>query len=333
MASGGSKRLNTASPFNIKVRSFTLQNFTHLELATLYGQHTAQTGQMFAAEAINHAYELTQGQPWLVNALAKVVVVELVPNPELPVTMEHLNAARELLIQRQDTHLDSLMERLREPRVQAIIEPMLAGQELENLPQDDIRFLLDLGLCRLEQEGDLQIANPIYQEIIPRVLSFTTQASLPAITPSWLTATGELDANRLLDTFLAFWRQHGEPLLKSAPYHEIAPHLVLMAFLHRVVNGGGTLDREYAIGRDRIDLCLRYGTTTLGIELNVWRPARPDPLKTGLQQLDSYLAGLGLQTGWLVIFDRRPNLPPIAERTTTETAITANQRQVTVIRG
>lgn len=41
--------------------------------------------------------------------------------------------------------------------------------------------------------------------------------------------------------FLEFWRQHGEPLLKSSPYHEIPPHLVLMAFLHRVVNGSGTL--------------------------------------------------------------------------------------------
>ncbi|MBA4450342.1 ATP-binding protein, partial [Cylindrospermopsis raciborskii CS-506_D] len=64
---------------------------------------------------------------------------------------------------------------------------------------------------------------------------------------------------KLLNAFLEFWRQHGEPLLKSAPYHEIAPHLVLMAFLHRVVNGGGTLEREYAIGSGRMDICLRYG--------------------------------------------------------------------------
>ena len=69
-----------------------------------------------------------------------------------------------------------------------------------------------------------------------------------------------------------------QPLLGSAPYHEIAPHLVLMAFLHRVVNGGGTLEREYAIGSGRMDLCLRYGVVTLGIELKVWRDGEPDPL-------------------------------------------------------
>jgi hypothetical protein len=106
-----------------------------------------------------------------------------------------------------------------------------------------------------------------------------------------------------------------------------------MAFLHRVINGGGTLEREYAIGSDRMDLCLHYGEVTLGMELKVWRAGRPDPIQAGLEQLDRYLAGLGLDSGWLVIFDRRPGLPPIAERTTTEAAVTASGRPVTVIRG
>ena len=52
----------------------------------------------------------------------------------------------------------------------------------------------------------------------------------------------------LSDAFLAFWRQHGDALRRSAPYHEVAAQLVLMAFLHRVVNGGGSIEREYAIG-------------------------------------------------------------------------------------
>ena len=115
-------------------------------------------------------------------------------------------------------------------------------------------------------------------------------------------------------------------MLKSAPYHEIVPHLVMMAFLHRVVNGGGSLEREYAIGSDRMDLCLRYGEAILAMELKVWREGRPDPLTKGLEQLEGYLADLGIETGWLVIFDQRPSFVPIAERTTTEITITAGQR-------
>jgi type II secretory pathway predicted ATPase ExeA len=332
VASGGSTRLNTASPFNIKVKSLTLHNFTHHEVIQLYGQHTTETGQVFTPEAIQRVFDLTQGQPWLVNALAKEMVEDLMPDPAQAITVDHVNTAKEILIQRQDTHIDSLVSVLREDRVQAIIEPLLAGQELGNVPPDDVQFLVDLGLVVRSPAGGLVTANPIYQEVLPRVLSQTPQDSLPQIAPSWLNADGSLDTDTLLQAFLRFWRQHGEPLLRSAPYHEIAPHLVLMAFLHRVVNGGGTLEREYAIGSDRMDLCLRYGAVTLAMELKVWRPGRPDPLVAGLEQLDGYLAGLNLDTGWLIIFDRRPGLAPIAERTTTVATETASSRSVVVIR-
>lgn len=219
------------------------------------------------------------------------------------------------------------------PRQTGKTTAMLSGQELGDIPNDDVQFLIDLGLCRLRPEGGLAIANPIYQEVLPRVLSQTPQAALPQIAPSWLTDQGSLDPDKLLQAFLKFWRQHGQPLLKSAPYHEIAPHLVLMAFLHRVVNGSGTLEREYAIGSDRMDLCLRYSKVTLGMALKVWRSSRPDPLGAGLEQLDRYLTGLGLASGWLIIFDQRPGLPPIAARTTTAQAVTPAGRSVTVIRG
>ena len=196
------------------------------------------------------AFHLTQGQPWLVNAIAKEIVEYIAKDPSIPITVELVNQAKEILIKRQDTHLDSLAERLREDRVRAIIQPILSGLELGDTPDDDRRYLLDLGLVVRSQEGGLKIANPIYQEVIPRVLSQGVQDSLPMIQPSWLNADGSLNAQVLLDAFLVFWRldaflvfwrQHGEPLFKSANYPEIAPHLVMMAFLHRVVNGNGTL--------------------------------------------------------------------------------------------
>jgi hypothetical protein len=332
LASGGRDRLRSSSPFNIKTRSLSLRNFTAAEVVNLYAQHTADTGQVFIPAALERAFALTQGQPWLVNALAKVAVEDLADDPGQPVTPAIIDTAKEVLIERQDTHLDSLVERLREERVRRIIEPMLAGQRLDDVPAEDIQFVLDLGLCRMDARGGLVIANPIYREVLPRVLTITPSASLPRIPATWLTPTGEMDSPKLLEAFLAFWRQHGEPLLRSAPYAEIAPHLVLMAFLHRVVNSGGTLEREYAIGTDRMDLCLRYGEVTLGIELKVWRDGRSDPLTVGLEQLDGYLAGLGLSSGWLVIFDQRSNQPPIAERTFTEEATSPGGRQVTVIR-
>jgi AAA domain len=332
VASGGSDRLHTASPFNIKVESLTLRNFNESEVAELYQQHTTDTGQIFEPEAIQLAFDLTQGQPWLVNALARQLIEEIAPEPEITITPAMVTEAKEILIRRQDTHLDSLAERLREDRVKEIIEPILAGQELPQTSNEDRQYLVDLGLLRRDPAGGLVIANPIYREVLPRVLAQGSQDSLPIISPTWLTTAGELDTDRLLHAFMDFWLQHGEALLKSAAYPEIAPHLVLMAFLHRVINGGGTLEREYAIGRDRMDLCLRYGSVILGIELKVWRTRQADPLTKGLEQLEGYLDRLKQSSGWLIIFDKRANALPLEERLETSLAQTANGQQVTVIR-
>lgn len=331
VAAGSDGRLGTASPFNIKAESLTMRNFTRDEVAQLYGQHTSDTGQVFMPEAVERAYDLTMGQPWLVNALARQLTQVVVKDVTRAITAEDVDAAKELLIHRQDTHLDSLVDRLREPRVRAIMEPMLAGDTLGEVPADDIRFVLDLGLCRVDPAGGLVVANPIYREIIIRELTFTRRASLPHIPATWLTPEGKLDKEALLSAFLDFWRQHGEPLMVNAPYHEIAPHLVLMAFLHRVVNGG-SIEREYAIGRGRMDLCVRYGGETLAIEIKVWRPGTADPAEQGLAQIDAYLTGLGLDSGWLMIFDRRPNAPPLAERLAATSMVAPSGRIVRLIR-
>jgi len=183
VASGGWEQLNTASPFNILIRSLTMRVFSDVEVHQLYQQHTDDTGQPFDPDATGRAFYLTQGQPWLVNALAKIVVEELVIDQGLPITPAHINAAKEILIQRQETRLDSLAERLREPCVRRIIEPILSGQPLGDVPQDDIRFVVDLGLCINGNGEGLRIANPIYQEILPRVLACMVMASMPRITP------------------------------------------------------------------------------------------------------------------------------------------------------
>jgi AAA domain len=332
VASGGSARLQTASPFNIKVESLTMRGFYESEVAELYQQHTDDTGQVFMPAAVQLVFELTQGQPWLVNAIARQLTEVVAPEPTTTITPAMVEVAKEIIIRRQDTHLDSLAERLREDRVKIIMEPILGSQELPQTSNEDRQYLVDLGLLRRELAGGLVIANPIYREVLPRVLAQGSQDSLPMISPTWLTPDGELDTDRLLHAFLDFWLQHGEALLKSASYPEIAPHLVLMAFLHRVINGGGTLEREYAIGRDRMDLCLRYGSVILGIELKVWRTGRSDPLTKGLEQLEGYLDRLKQSSGWLVIFDRRENAPELEERLGTSIAKTTTGQEVVVIR-
>jgi hypothetical protein len=329
------RSLGTSSPFNIKVESLRLRNFNAEEVAELYGQHTADTGQIFTLEASALAFELTGGHPWLVNALAREAVGKLAPEPETPITAEIMVTAKEALIQRRDTHLDSLIDRLREPRVRRVIEPILAGELLHpDVLDDDLQLVQDLGLVVADRRG-LAIANPIYREVIPRALTTVLQQSVSLPRASYIDPAGRLRFDQLLDDFRLFWCGNAADLLSRTPYSEAAAQLVFMAFLHKVVNGGGFIDREFAVGSGRVDLCVRWphpgGVERWAVELKVWREGRPAPLPDGLTQLSGYLAQLGLDHGTLVLFDQRTKAAPLPERCARE-ELEHEGRKITLLR-
>ncbi len=193
------------SPFNIKEESLTLRNFTEEEVCELLDQHTEETGQVFASEAKAEIFQQTQGQPWLVNALASQLTTRwnaLVPDRGQAVKREKVLEAREMLIERRDTHLDSLVDKLREERVKRVLEPILTGDiSVETTYDDDFSYVRDVGLVTV-REGVRQIANPMYQEIIPRVLTHQIQTAIPD-KPAWFVAAdGTLDLQKLINGFI-----------------------------------------------------------------------------------------------------------------------------------
>lgn len=160
---------------------------------------------------------------------------------------------------------------------------------------------------------------------------------------SYVAASGRFDLQRLLRDFAELWRENSEVLIGTVDYREVAPQLVLMAYLHRLVDGGGFISREVGVGRKRIDLLVRWpyinrrgkrAVQRAALELKVWRDRdrKGDPLAPGLTQLDAYLAKLGLSHGVLVIFDARAEADPVEDRTRFEDTVTASGRRVTVLR-
>jgi hypothetical protein len=305
-ARADSDTLGSSSPFNIKMRSLTLRCFNQEEVEELLLQHTHETGQRFAPEAIREVYAQTCGQPWLVNALAAQLVTSydaLVKDRSVEVTREKVIDAREILIERRDTHLDSLVERLREERVRKVIEPILIGEAIApDVYNDDLKYVEDLGLVNREN-GTTRIANPIYQEVIPRVLTYVIQGNIPD-DPAWYVDTnGTLNIDKLIKGFLQFWLEHGEVLLRGMPYQEAAPHLSFMAYLQRIVNSGGRIEREFAIGTGRADLVVEYGGRRDVIEIKLARAYKA--LERGLEQVAGYAKRLGRNRGYLLIFNTK----------------------------
>jgi hypothetical protein len=296
------KHISTSSPFNIKSESLALSNFSLEDVRDLYAQHTLETGQLFLQEAVEHAYYLSAGQPWLVNALAYQVCYRDLKNSSEPISKDMIDRAKDALIKRRDTHLDSLIDKLREPRVRPIIEAIITGEtDLGNIQPDDLQYVRDLGLIKQER---LDIASPIYREIIPRELEFVATELITQTVLPYKRADGSLNASALIQGFVDFYREHSAIWLDKFDYKEAAPHLLMMAFLQRVINGGGTLQREYALGTGRVDILLKWDHQTIVIELKIRH--KPSSVTEGLKQTASYMDTSLANEGHLIVFDRDP---------------------------
>ena len=298
------------SAFNIRAESLRLGDFSPDDVRALLSQHREETGQEWTEEAQDEVWNLTRGQPWLVNALAYESCFgnKAGRDRSRPLTLDAIRDAREQLIARRDTHLDQLTDKLQEKRVRRVVEPLLSGARgAESIPADDLEYVRDLGLVR--RSDPIGIANPIYQEVIPRDLIYTTQAGLYH-DPAWYVEEGKLHAARLLSAFQEFFREHSEHWIERFQYKEAGPQLLLQAFLQRIVNSGGRIEREYGLGRMRTDLLLLWpiddggDTQKIVIECKVLHKSLDHTIRQGLEQIRAYMDRSAAGEGHLVIFDR-----------------------------
>src|SRR6185503_9668199 len=268
-------------------------------------------------------FELSQGHPWLVNALADQIVDRDVRDRSIVITAAHVDAAKETIILERRTHIDSLIHKLRDPRVSKVLAPMLVGaQTAADVLDDDLAYVIGLGIIRI-RAGHLEIANPIYREVIPRALTYVRQLQIPAEPATFVRPDGSLDLPKLMAGWQAFWRKDGHLAAGGFSYQEAGPHLMLMAFLQRVVNGGGRVEREYGLGRGALDLLIEWRGARHAIEVKLRRDTETE--ERALAQVKRYLDALGLDEGWLLLFDLRSTLP-WEKRLTTRTVDVGGKR-------
>jgi hypothetical protein len=298
--------IGSGSPFNIKAKTLTISNFTRIQIASLLQQYTDEGGQVFDDEMIDLIYLLTGGQPWLVNALANEITVEiLLRDTSKPITVEIVNQAKENLILRRDTHLDSLIDKLMDPRILPIVDAVISGADVEyDNFNDNLQYAIDLGIIKKSGSG-IMISNEIYKEIIPRVLNLSfTVNMLPKVSPEWfIKPDGRLDMDALLREFQDFYREHAESWLDKFSFHESGKQLLLMAFLQRIVNGGGSISREMAVGRGRTDLVVEFNGDTFVLELKIKRS--DTNMERSYKQLFHYLDQLNQSHGYLILFEQK----------------------------
>ncbi|MCL2767218.1 MAG: ATP-binding protein [Synergistaceae bacterium] len=311
------------SCFNVKAESLRLGNFSQDDIRELYLQHTEATGQVFEENIFPKVWELTHGQPWLVNALAYQATFKIPGGRDRsnPIILNMIEEAANQLIISRATHLDQLTDKLRELRVHSVLAAVIAGETWTNKPAlDDLQYVIDIGLLRNE-DGNYVISNGIYREVIPRELSWVMEVGMTSrpTQPWYVEPNGKLNMSKLLREFQQFFRENSESWLERFDYKEAGFQLLLQAFLQRIVNGGGYIDREYALGLGRVDLLARWRyprDTARGeqkeqrivLELKTIREKSSVDrvLSEGLEQTARYAAQSNAAEAHLIICDERP---------------------------
>ncbi len=299
--------IGSASPFNIAV-DYELPAFSLKNIRQYYRQHTDVTGQEFAEEVISRVYEVTNGHPWLVSMLAKLLVEKIAPNRKQRIRLDHAERAIQELLATPNSNFDSLFKNARHPDLLPIVLDLLEGKHRRySIQNDAVRRGVKYGVFAARGR-ELILANPIYAQVLyenfEKELEEFDVSGLVAANQV-IKAGGRLDFQRVLDKFQAFMKAKGAMVSKHRSFREVTGQLLLLSYLDLLVNGKGWTFKEPQSGEGRIDVVCCYGRQKEIVELKLWYG--PRRYADGLAQLARYLDREGLDHGYLFVFDRREN--------------------------
>jgi hypothetical protein len=295
-----SDSIGMASPSSLIKDDLTLANFTSDEIVRLFCQHTEASGQIFEPEVTERVWLWSEGQPWLVNALAfEAVNIILKKDYSKTITKEIIEQAADTLIQRRDTHVYSLSSQLKEFRANRVIDEVISdksGYSKDHSVDHEI----------------LKSANRINQRAIPTEDGFIRNYSYPhkmelqsALTHRWVDVC-KLDMASLLKEFQQDYLWNFHVIHDVYSYNDSFAHIFCFTYLLGVFKSVKEIRiREIGFFKGRIYLVAEYKQQLYPVQLAIKASNKFVDLRTKncLKQLYSVMNRFLVKEGWLVIFD------------------------------
>ena len=318
-----SKTPASTGPFERFWSSRLLPPFTENEIRALYAEHFGSAERGFSPEALAFVYEASAGHPFLVQAFGREMAAMTLPTTG-PIAKSHVIAAYRQLIEQAVSPIDALASRLAEPRIRRVIEPLLLGSAaIASVDEADVQHVRDIGLVAFDDP--VRIEGSLHRALVPRLLSQGVQRAVIDDPASCFESDGRLSMERLLQSFAAFYTGHASELIAATPYSKIAPELVFLGYLLRMLSGRGWIDFEFGASRGRIDVTIsvevKGNHSEESIEPSVTeqrellvlvtrRKGDSGVKKRGLEWLDDALQRTSSVSGTLVVFDKRDKRLP-----------------------
>jgi AAA-like domain len=306
------------SPWNIAVAYRVNMNLLPHEIKPMLDDYAQAEGVTMDTQAIaDELFHYTSGYPYLTSHLCKLIAEDILPTKEVKewVKNDVYKAFRLILKEHHNANFDSLLKHLREyPDLYNMVYSMLMNGM--TYPYNNYDETISLGILHgvfaEDANGKLTIHNRIYRELIAEVLvsewrtkrasihtdSFDNNSSITEY--KYRLPNNGLDMKALLEGFQEFMRQNFSE--KNRKLLERDGRLIFLAYLKPIINGSGYDFKEPQISEERrLDLIITFFEHLYLAELKVWYGEEAHG--RGLIQLADYLERLGLDTGYLVIFD------------------------------
>ena len=312
------------SPFNIQ-DEFILPNFTLEQVSELLVQYTDEVGQAFAPEVVENIHRQTAGQPFLVNRFAQILTEDMnIPKTET-IAMRHFSKAYAEILEENNTNLTHLVTNIRrDPRFKNILMEIVSYERgvRFSLRHELISELATYGVIARGADDRCEIVNPIYHYCILQtfkpIVNGLEKDYLPEDTDflDYLTPTGQINMERLLDNFRDFIARVGFRILQvpETPKEYVGQDL-LYAYLDQFVSLiRGVMYLEVQTGRGRMDLVIFHNAQKYIVETKIWEGQRR--YEAGKAQLAVYLKSEKVSKGYYVVFDHRVEPEPCVETET-----------------
>ncbi len=298
------------SPWNIAADFKVDMNLQPQEIKPMLEEYAQDRGVTIDATAVaERLFYYTSGYPFLVSKLCKIFDEELLTRKTEPTWTTHdVDLAATQLLREDNTNFQELTKNLENNKdlYQLTMSLVLNEQDFSfDLREPTISLGVIYGI--FADRNGLAIHNRIYQEVIASYMTASLmvhnrQMPVAEFAGSYLLPGNRLDVKKALCKFQELMR--AEYSKKDRDFLEHQGRLVFLAFLKPILNGHGHAFKEPQISEEkRLDILITYYQHQYVIELKLWRGQKAH--EDGLDQLADYLDRLGLDEGFLLIFDPR----------------------------
>ena len=302
---------DNASPFNVS-DSLLIDYFTKEDVFELLGQHETETGQLFDTVVKEKIYDITAGQPGLVNGFA-AKLVELYKDKPVIDYLDYLVVEDWYLYKALDKNVANVINKAKQH--QKFLEELLFLERKTrfDIDKEAIRFFYTNGLIKDDVNGNVTFWVPLYKKRLQKYFYPSMNGEAKFIQgdmwlEKYLTTDNKLNIDKIIREYQTYANKRGfryfieydaddkpKGLREAALMYSF--ETFIQAFL-LAVEGKSYLEPHVALGRS--DLIINVDGHECVIESKVFYDLVR--FRNGKEQLAYYINSLGLKTGVYLIF-------------------------------